>query len=102
MDGSPSFSRKLVKQVIFLLAQLVVSEFMESNEESTFFSKVIQQFSINYSQTVVNLMVQIFKQANDDRFSKFVPAILGPTSNYLIQKTLQKDTKLLQLQVLLF
>jgi hypothetical protein len=51
---------------------------------------------------VTYLLVQIWKEASDDRFSKFVPAMLAKTFEYLqaADSHLYNDTKLMQLAVL--
>jgi hypothetical protein len=56
---------------------------------------ILQKFEQGYNQVMVFLMVQIYKEANDDRFCRFVPQALKAASAYLQCSVLYPDTKLL-------
>jgi hypothetical protein len=57
---------------------------MYGNEEIQFLEQIIIRFSQGYKQVLTHLIVQIFKEANDDRFHKFVPVTLRSVSSYLL------------------
>jgi hypothetical protein len=61
----------------------------------------VQRFQLNYSQVITGLLVQIFKETNDDRMWRFVPPVLLGASRYLQGQTVFEDTRLLQLVVLM-
>ena len=76
--------RKILKEIIFVVSKVTVKEFMQDAENSPFLQSLVEAFgSQPYSQVTTRLMVQIFKDMQDDRMSKFVPLVLATASRHL-------------------
>lgn len=75
---------------------MVVKEFIEMGEEQRFMEAILTEFSKGYRQTLTHLLVQIFKDSNDDRFHRFVPQVLASASCYVRSSdVVTTDTKLM-------
>ena len=99
--ANTAFEKKLKKEAILIMTKVTVQENFADPPSIT---RVLDLFCASYNPTVVRLLHQIYKDAQDDRMSNLVNRLLTSAQRYILdeQCMASTDIKLVQLIVMLF
>jgi len=99
--ANTAFEKKLKKETIHILTKVTVLEYFADPPSIT---RVLDLFCASYNPTVVRLVNQIYKDAQDDRMSNLVNRLLTSAQRYIFDEhcMASNDIKLVQLIVMLF